>query len=315
MPNELYAPIWQIDDKLHKLEGSRASADFFKLFDYPIIAGNQATPLSDKTSITISRKMANLFFDMPADAIGKSIRYEDRLDFKITAVFEDIPTQSTFKFDFLINWESHMTQLEWASNRVLTTLQLAKNTSLGQVESSINQFMQTHIDPNSTLKLEVGLQPYKDQYLVANFVNGKPQGGRIEYVNIFSGVAIFILLLACINFMNLSTARASKRAKEVGVRKVIGSTRSNLIGQFLGESLLMSLIALLLSLLSVKLLLPYFNNFTGKTIILPISEPNYWAIAIGLMLITGIAAGSYPALFLSAMKPTKVLKGVFRSSN
>lgn len=306
---------FQIGDQIHKLEGSRASVNFFKLFDYPIIAGNQTTPLSDKTSIAVSRKMANLFFATPVDAIGKSIRYEDRLDFKITAVFEDIPTQSTLKFDFLINWESHMTQLEWASNRVLTTLQLVDNADIKQVESSINQFMQTHIDPNSTLKLEIGLQPYKDQYLVANFVNGKPQGGRIEYVNIFSGVAIFILLLACINFMNLSTARASKRAKEVGVRKVIGSTRGNLINQFLGESILMSLIALLLSILSVKLLLPYFNNFTGKAITLPLWEPSYWAVSIGLMLITGIAAGSYPALFLSAMKPTKVLKGVFRSSN
>ncbi len=306
---------FQIGDQLHKLEGARASADFFKLFDYPILAGNQETPLSDKSSLAISRKMANLFFDTPADAIGKNIRYEDRLEFKITAVFEDIPRQSTLKFDFLINWEAHMTTLEWASNNVLTTLQLSETANVAQVETSINQFMQTHIDPASTMKMEVGLQPFKDQYLIGNFVNGKPQGGRIEYVNIFSGVAIFILLLACINFMNLATARASKRAKEVGVRKVIGSTRGNLIGQFLGESILMSLIALLLSILIVKLSLPYFNNFTGKAINLPLMEPTYWAISVGLMLITGIAAGSYPALFLSAMKPTKVLKGVFRSSN
>ncbi len=305
---------FQIGDKIHKLEGARASADFFKLFDYQIIIGNQETPLSDKSSLAISRKMADLFFDTPADAIGKSIRYEDWLDFKITAVFENIPAQSTLKFDFLINWEAHMTQLEWASNKVLTTLQLAEAADVLQVESSINQFMQTHLNPASTMKMEVGLQPFKDQYLISNFVNGKPQGGRIEYVRIFSGVAFFILLLAGINFMNLSTARASKRAKEVGVRKVIGSTRSNLISQFLGESILMSLIALLLSILSLKLLLPYFNQFTGKEITLPLSVPTYWIGAIGLMLITGIAAGSYPALFLSAMKPTKVLKGVFRSN-
>ena len=305
---------FQIGDKFHKLEGARASADFFQLFDYPIIAGNQSTPLSDISSLAISRKMANLFFQTPADAIGKSIRYEDRIDFKITSVFEDVPYRSSLKFDFLINWESQMTRLEWASNNVLTTIQLAENVNIKQVEGKLNQFLAPHLDPSSNSKMEVGLQPFRNQYLVANFVNGKPQGGRIEYVQIFSGVALFILLLACINFMNLSTARAAKRAKEVGVRKVIGSTRSNLISQFLGESILMSLIALILSLLSVKLLLPYFNQFTGKEIMLPLSEPTYWMVAIGLMLITGIAAGSYPALFLSAMKPTKVLKGVFKSN-
>lgn len=309
---------FQIGGKIHKLEGSRASADFFQLFDYPIIAGNQSTPLSDISSLAISRKMANLFFSSPADAIGKSIRYENRIDFKITAVFEDVSSNSSLKFDFLINWESQMTRLEWASNKVLTTLQLAENADVQEVEGKLNQFLQTHLDPTSNVKMEIGLQPYKDQYLVANFVNGKPQGGRIEYVQIFSGVALFILLLACINFMNLSTARASKRAKEVGVRKVVGSTKRNLIGQFLGESILMSMIALLFSILVVKLLLPYFNQFTGKQIELPLSEPIYWAIAIGLMLITGIAAGSYPALFLSSMNPTKVLKGKLtfnRSSN
>ena len=305
---------FQIGDRIHKLEGSRASADFFNLFDYPIIAGNQSTPLSDISSLAISRKMANLFFPTPADAIGKSIRYEDRLDFKITAVFEDVPYRSSLKFDFLINWKAQMTQLEWASNRMLTTIQLAEKTNVKQVEDKLNQFLQPHLDPASNTKMEVGLQPFKDQYLVANFVNGKPLGGRIEYVQIFSGVALFILLLACINFMNLSTARASKRAKEVGIRKVIGSTKSNLMGQFLGESILMSTIALLLAILLIKIFLPYFNNFTGKQILFPLSEPNYWAIAIGLMLITGIAAGSYPALFLSSLEPTKVLKGVFKSS-
>ena len=304
---------FQREDKVYKLNGSRAGADFFKMFNYPIIAGNKIDPLSDKSSLAISKKMSDLFFDSPEEAIGKSIHYENRLDLEITAVFEEVTAKSSLQFDFLINWDLHTSgKLEWASHQILTTIQLAAYADEKTVESKINEFIKLHLDQNESTKIEVGLQPFKDQYLVANFVNGKPQGGRIEYVRIFSGVAIFILLLACINFMNLSTARSGKRAKEVGIRKVIGSSRSHLIRQFLGESVWMALIALVLSLLCVKLLLPYFNNFTGKSIEIPFSEPTYWLLSIGLMVVTGVVAGSYPALFLASLRPVKVLNGIFR---
>ncbi len=310
-----YPETFQVGEKLHKLEGSRASKDFFNMFDYEVIAGDAASALADKSSIAISRKMANMFFENPESAIGKSIRYENRLDFSITAVFEDVPVQSSLKFDFLINWEMHMTNLNWASPIVLTTLQLSETANVQQVEENINRFLQAHLDKNEPAKIELGLQPFNDKYLISNFENGKPRGGRIEYINIFTGVAIFILIIACINFMNLSTARSVKRAKEVGVRKVIGSTRNYLVGQFLGESILLSCVALILSLFLVQLFLPSFNQFTGKQITLPFSSPTYWAVLIGLVLVTGFFAGSYPALYLASLKPVQVLKGSVRFTN
>ena len=272
---------FQIGDKIHKLKGSRAGKDFFKMFDFPVIAGDREAPLEDISSIAISKSMSDLFFDSPEEAIGKSIRYENRLDFKIAAVFEDVTSQSTFQFEFLLNWASHMTRLDWASNRTLTTFQLRESADPVQVEQKINRFMEAYLDPNANAKYAFGLQPFKDRYLQGNFINGKPISGRIEYVQIFSGVALFILLLACINFMNLSTARSERRAKEVGVRMVIGSARSNLIWQFIGESIIMSMIALLLALLAMRSLLPYFNAITGKEISIPFSEPSYWLVAFG----------------------------------
>ncbi|MBT1703813.1 ABC transporter permease, partial [Chryseosolibacter indicus] len=265
-------------------------------------------------SIAISRKMAEMFFKTPEDAIGKSIRYENRLDFVITAVFENVPAYSSLKFDFLINWHAQLTQLDWASNRILATLQLKPGADIRQVEKKINRFMKLHLDKNDPRKVTCGLQPFGDQYLIGNFVDGKPTDGRITYVRIFTGVAIFILLIACINFMNLATARSIKRAKEIGIRKVVGSSRASLIGQFLGESIVVSFLALVLSITLVHLLLPAFNIFTGKQIVSPLAEPKTLLVLLALILLTGFVSGSYPALFLSSLKPVRILKGSLRFS-
>ncbi|MBT1696157.1 ABC transporter permease [Fulvivirgaceae bacterium PWU4] len=310
-----HAETFQVGDKLYKLEGSRASEDFLTMFSYPVIAGNAKTALKDLSSIAISRKMAEMFFDTPEKAIGQSMRYENRLDLVVTAVFENVPAHSTLKFDFLLNWESHMTRLEWATGSMRTMVQLSKTADIQTVETKMNRFLQAQLDKKEPVKIQLGLQPYRDQYLVSNFVNGKPHGGRIEYVNIFTGVAIFILIIACINFMNLATARSVKRAKEVGVRKVVGSSRSSLIGQFLGEAIVLSFLALIVSLALVHLLLPAFNTFTGKQIVSPITSLSSWIILAALMLFTGFVAGSYPALYLSSLKPARILKGVMKFSN
>ena len=307
---------FQIGDNIHKLEGSRAGQDFFKMMSYNLVAGDRDHALKDMNSLAISRKMAGLFFKNPEDAIGKSIRYENKKDFLIAAVFEDLPKESSLKFDYLVSWETNKTrEIEFASNDWYTFLELEQTANVESTEKKINQFINTRqVDLNADVKIEIGLQRYGDQYLFSNFVNGKPQSGRIEYINIFSGVAVFILVMACINFMNLATARSIKRAKEIGVRKVVGSSRASLIAQFFGESMLLSFFALILSLSLTLILLPVFNSFTDKQISFPVNETSSWLFLICLMLLSGLVAGSYPALFMSSLKPVRILKGMVRFS-
>lgn len=307
-----HTETFQAGEKKQKFDGSRASKDFFNMLSYKLIAGDANTALQDISSIAISRKMAEFFFSSPQEAIGKSIRYENKIDFVVNAVFENVTAQSSLTFDFLINWDSQMKQLEWASPYVLTVFQLDESANVAQVENKLNQFVQSRMDKNDPEKITVGLIPYGDRYLYSAFENGKPVEGRMIYVRIFTGVAIFILIIACINFMNLATARSIKRAKEVGVRKVVGSSRFSLVYQFFGESILFSALALLISVLVTQVLLPAFNNLTGKEIASPILSPSYWIASMALALITGIAAGSYPALYLSALRPARILKGTLR---
>ena len=223
---------FRFGDKMMKMEGSSAGEDFFKMFSYRLIEGTKETALKQINGVAISRKMAEFFFGNPENAMGKTFRVENKLNFMVTAVFENLPTQSSLKFDYLFNWEAQKKLLDYSSNNFRTFVQLADNADATVAENKINQVMQTRLDKNPGVKTQIALQPYGDQYLHNIFVNGKPTGGRIEYVRIFSGVAIFILVIACINFMNLATARAVKRAREIGLRKVVGSTRIQLIAQF-----------------------------------------------------------------------------------
>jgi putative ABC transport system permease protein len=302
----------RVGEKIVKMNGSRAGIDFFKMFSYPIIAGNNAeTALKDQSNIVISRHTADVFFGNPQNAIGKTIRYENAYNLVVSSVFEDVPSASSLKFDFVLSWEMQK-KIEWSSNNFITYIQLADNADANHVEAAINQYLQPKLTLPKGVQFHVGLQRFGDQYLHNIFVNGKPTAGRIEYVKIFSEVAIFILIIACINFMNLATARSVKRAKEVGVRKVAGSTRASLIGQFFGESLVFSFMAMALSILLVLALLPSFNLFTGKQIGFPLAHVSFWLSLVGLMLITGILAGSYPALYLSSLKPVKILKGTLK---
>src|SRR5450432_222407 len=301
---------FQFGEKKLKLEGSRAGKDFFKMFSYPLIAGSPATALSNMKGIAISRKMADAFFGTAQNAMGKTIRYENSQDFVVSAVFENLPLESSMHFDFLFNWDAQKKLLKWASNDFQSYVELVPGANVNAVEGSLNRLLQPRLEKNQAVQLNIGLQKYHDKYLRSNFVNGKPVSGRIEYVRIFSSVAIFILFIACINFMNMATAQSVKRAKEVGLRKVIGSSRGQLIGQFFAESLAFSFIATILSVLLVFLLLPSFNQFTGKHIELQLSNRDLWFSLITLMLLTGLVAGSYPALYLSSLKPVRILKGV-----
>ena len=302
----------QVGEKIHKWNGARASEDFLAMFSYGVIAGDRVHALKDISAMAISRKLAEVYFDTPENAIGKSMRYENRLDFVVNAVFENVPEQSTRQFDFLVNWESQMTRLEWASPQVWTTLQLEEGAEMAGVVTKLNRLFQSRMDPNASYKSVLGLQPYHDQYLLGQFVNGKPQTGRIEYISVFTYVAVFILVIGCINFMNLATARSIKRSKEVGVRKAVGSSRAGLIGRFFGESLVLAAVAMLLSVALVCTLMPLFNLLAGKNIELPFLSWTTWILLLALVAITGVISGSYPALFLSSLKPAGILKGALR---
>lgn len=304
---------FQVGEKIVRMKGCRTGKDFFKIFSFPLIEGNPETALKDISGIAISREMAEIFFGSPAKAMGKTLRYENRANFTVSAVFENVPVQSSLQFDFLFTWDAQRTRLlEYSSNEFRTYLLLAENADIPNVEAKINSFIRARLDAKERTQVHIGLQRFSDQYLYNNFVNGQPKEGRIEYVRLFSGVAIFILLIACINFMNLATARSVKRAKEVGLRKVVGSTRAPLIGQFLSEALFFSLLAMILSVLLLFFLLPAFNHFTGKQIAFPLRQYYFWIAFVGLIFFTGLVAGSYPALYLSSLQPIRILKGVFR---
>lgn len=301
---------FQLGEKKVKLAGSRASKDFFKMFSFPLIEGRAETALDNLYGVAISRKMAEIFFGSPREAMGKSLRYENKYNFIVTAVFENIPKESSLQFDYVFNWDAQKRLLEWASNNIFTYVQFKKDTNIKQAEKKLSLLLDTKLEKRIGIQTKLGLQRFGDQYLFNHFVEGEPTGGRIEYIRLFKGAAIFILLLACINFMNLATARSVKRAKEVGLRKVVGSNRTSLIGQFFGESILCCALATILSAILLLILLPTFNGLTGKEMDYPFFQLSFWIEIISLVLITGIIAGMYPALYLSSLKPIQIVKGI-----
>lgn len=312
---------FKANNKIIKEDGNFAGQDFFKMFSYSLLQGNAITSLQTPLDIAISRKMAEDFFGSPAEAIGKTIRYQDKKDLKVTAVFDNVPKNSSAQFDYLINWQTFLENNEWAKNWTnngpLTYIMLRKGTDAKAFEKKIAKFLDNYNKeqtPQSYIRL--GIERYGDIYLYSNFdENGEISGGRIEYVQLFSIVAIFILLIACINFMNLATTRSIKRAKEIGIRKVIGAVRFALIKQFISEALLIVSIAVLISLALVTLVLPQFNQFTGKQIQIPFESLKFWLSLTGLLLVTGFISGSYPALYLSSFRPVRVLKRLSKFSN
>ena len=312
---------FKVGDKILKIDGNSADADFFKMFSYPLIQGNAKTALSTPSSIAVSRKMAEDFFGSPQNAMGKTVRYENRKDFIISAVFENIKSNSSLKFDFLTNWDAFLLDNSWAkqwgNNGPSTFIQIRKDANPALVEKKLKHFLDdlNKEQKKGTFTEELYIQKFGDNYLHGDFKDGRFEGGRIEYVHLFSIVAVFILLIACINFMNLTTARSVKRAREIGVRKVVGAVRRVLIRQFIGESILLTAIAMVFSLIIMACLLPLFNFITQKQIGLPFADLLFWLKLVVITLITGLIAGSYPALFLSSFNPVKVLKGTIKLSS
>ena len=307
---------FEANDKIIKENGNHAGQDFFKMFTYPVLEGNAITALKTPSAIAISKKMSEEFFGSPAEAIGKTIRYQNSKDLKIMAVFEDVPQNSTAQFDYILNWQIFLEQngwaKDWTNNGPPCYVQLRQGTDAKAFERKITRFLDSYNkEQTSHSYIRLGTERYGDVYLYSNFdKNGNIAGGRIQYVKLFSIVAIFILLIACINFMNVTTARSIKRAKEIGIRKVVGAVRMSLIRQFIGEALLIVSLAIVISLVLVMLALPQFNQLTKKTIHLPFNDPVFWLSMAGLLIITGFISGSYPSLYLSSFNPIRVLKGL-----
>ena len=303
---------FEANNKVNKMAGLYAGADFFSMFSYPLLQGTAQSALNSPGGLAISKKMAENFFGSAEKAIGQLIRFENKDELKVTAVFENIPTNSSQQFDFLRTWHDFVKENNWVHNwgntDPSTFVQLRRNADALKVESKIKDFIDRYRQKDNSFRAELAIQPYPEKYLHSSFKNGYVDGGRIEYVNLFMIVAVFILLIACINFMNLATAQSAKRAKEVGLRKVVGAARSSLVKQFIGEALLLTLFSVVLAIVLSATLLPAFNNLTGKQLSIPFTQPLFWLSIIALMIITGFVAGSYPALFLSSLNPVKVLK-------
>lgn len=308
---------FQAGDKTLKEQGAYADSDFLKMFSYKLLAGDRASALSAPSDIVISKKLAYNLFGDAQNAIGKTVRYENRKDFRVTGVFETLPKNASEKFEYLLNWKILLEDSEamrsWGNNGVGTFLMLKPGTDPVAFEKQITGFLAKYNTYEGDFRIELALQRFDEMYLHSNFnARGQLDGGRIEYVRLFSIVAVFILLIACINFMNLTTAHSIKRAKEIGVRKVAGALRSALILQFIAEAVMLVFISMIIALAFVALLIPVFNGLTQKQISLPVSDLSFWAAIAGITLITGMIAGSYPALFLSSFKPVSVLKGALK---
>jgi len=305
-------PLFTVDNTYDKEKGRYVEKDFLRMFSFKLLKGDPATALARPDGVVISKKLADKYFK-GKDPIGKMVRIDNTDNVMVTGVLDEIPKSSSLTFDFLMSFEQWRKKNDWAkewgNNGPRCYVMIAPNTSIDRVNAKIKNYIKTK---NKESNVELFLQNYGESYLYSDWENGKQKGGRVEYVKIFSIVAIIILVIACINFMNLATARSLRRAREIGVRKVVGAGKRQLIGQFIGESLFVSFIAICFSLLIVFLLLPSFNTLTEKHLSIDLTDASFLVILLGLTLVTGIISGSYPALFMSSLKPIIVLKGLLK---
>lgn len=300
--------------------------DFFKVFGIPVIAGNAETALAEPNTIAISETIASKYFPNE-NALGQTLILDNELNVKITAIYKPLPTNTHFHFDILISMEGldEAKRPVWYSNNFQTYLLLRPGTDTKQVEAKFTQLIIKHAMPQlaevlggdftnekfaaAGNKMEYTLQPLPDIHLKSSLMGEFEPNFDIVYVYLFVAIALFILIIACINFMNLSTARSANRAKEVGIRKVMGSFRSHLMRQFLTESVLLSFVSILFTVAIAYLLLPFFNELSLRELSIPFSQPMLYVIIVMAALSVGLLAGIYPSFFLSAFNPASVLKG------
>lgn len=323
-----WAPKLVVNNKEFRFDQlAYADANFFDVFTLPFIRGDSKTALTEPNTVVLTKAVAQKYFGKE-DALGKMIRFktEDKAPMKVTGVIENIPVNSHFQFGLMTSMASleDAKQPNWMSSNYFTYIVLKNEKDFEKLEAKIPGLVDTYIGPQmkegtgqtlaefrkSGNNLTFHLQRLTDIHLHSDFQYDLSAPGDIRYVYIFSAIALFMLLIACINFMNLSTAGASKRSKEVGIRKVLGSLKRELVQQFLVESTIITALALLLSLVFVKLALPLFNHLSGEQLTFGfIEKPMLAPVLLGIILFTGLVAGSYPAFYLSSFKPVAVLKG------
>ncbi len=301
--------LFSLADKSINEQGLYVDAGFLKIFSVPFIKGNAATAFAQLHSVVISEKMAKKFYGS-TDIIGKTLKVDNKQDYVISGVFKDLPENVSLKFDWLIPFkvfeEKYNWLTRWDNNSLITYVEAEPNANIPAINRKLYGFVQTKA-PQTNAKMM--LYPLNRIRLYNNFDNnGNEKDGLIKIVRLFSLIAWIILIIACINFMNLSTARSEKRAKEVGIRKVVGATKQKLIIQFISESVFLSFLSLLLAIGLVLLILPSFNNLVNKTLALHLFYPLHLIGLVAIALICGVIAGSYPAFYLSSFNPALVLK-------
>ena len=308
--------LFSVGEKRMMIRGNAVDSIFLQVFSFPMIEGDIQTALNDGHSIVLTQRLAkSLFGDQ--DAMGKVIKIDNKDNYQVTGILKDLPNNTRFDFQYLVPWtfvrREGYDDPWWGNNSTRTYALLKPNAT----PASINRKMLTYkLRYDSSEKhWEMFLYPMSRWRLYSRFEGAQETGGRIVFVRLFGIVAAFILLIACINFMNLSTARSERRAKEVGIRKVVGAPKGRLIAQFIGESVLLSFLAALLAFGIVLLALPGFNRLTEKHLYIPVGNVWFWVYAVLFILFTGLLAGSYPAFFLSSFQPVKVLKGTFKAAN
>ena len=310
--------LFTVGDKHLNVQGVFTDSGFLNIFSFPLLKGNANKALSDNYHIVLTEKLAKKLFGNE-DAMGKTILIDSNANFTVSGVLKDLPNNTAFNFEYLLPW-SYMKTIGqddawWGNNSIKNFVLLKPGVSQAAFDAKVKDVTINHTKDGDKSTTQVFTQPFEDMWLYSKSDNGQYVGGRIERVKIFSIIAAFILLIACINFMNLSTARSEKRAKEVGIRKVVGAQKVFLIAQFIGESIILAFLAGVLAIIIVWIALPGFDKLVQKELFLDFGNPLLWLFALGFIVFTGFVAGSYPAFFLSSFQPVKVLKGTFKSHN
>ncbi len=315
--------ILSVAEKNLTQHGAFMEADVLRMLSLNMLKGSN-NGLMEPNSIVISLATAKAFFG-DADPIGRQMKINNALSVLVTGVFDDLPYNSEFReLKFIAPWELYVSSTDWVrtardqnlwdNNSYSLYAQISDNSDMQAVSDKIKQTIYNNLsEGDRQSNPEIFLHSMKDWHLKSSWKNGVQTDGLMQYVWLFGIIGLFVLLLACINFMNLSTAQSEKRAKEVGVRKTVGSNKNQLIAQFFVESFLVTFFAFFLAILFVLVLIPSFNQLADKEIVFPLTNISFWLICLGLIFITGILAGSYPALYLSSFRPVKVLKGTFKS--